>query len=446
MSRKNAYDRCLEELYKLRRFGIKLELATIRSMLTALGHPQRQYRTIHIAGSNGKGSTASMLTTILMLAGYRVGLYTSPHLVRFNERIRINSREISNDRVVAAYKAVKDKHGRKREPTFFEYTTAMAFYEFARQKVDVAVIETGMGGRYDATNVVTPILSVITNISLEHQAFLGKTLAAIAGEKAGIIKPRVPLVTAVRQEPAVAVIRRTAAEKKADCFRLGEQFTIRKHRSGDFSYSGPTTKLKNLITRLPGAHQTQNAALAVAACEILNQRGLLPIPETSIRQGLLTVTWPARLEILSNGPMIIIDGAHNLAGAGILSRYLATAAELAGKKILLVIGILDDKPYEAMLKKLVPLSHSVILTRAQIGRAVDPQILARIVRPMKRRFEIIGSVAEAVRQAVARVSPSDAICISGSLYVAGEARHTLTELGIVRDENAKPASRPCFLV
>jgi dihydrofolate synthase/folylpolyglutamate synthase len=432
MSKKTAYDRCLEEMYKLRRFGIKLELATIRSILTALGQPQRQYRTIHIAGSNGKGSTASMLTTILTLTGYRVGLYTSPHLVRFNERIKINGREISNNRVVAAYEAVKNKHGRKREATFFEYTTAMAFYEFARQKVDVAVIETGMGGRYDATNVLTPMLSIITNISLEHQAYLGKTLSAIAREKAGIIKPRVPLVTGVRQESAMAVIRQTAAENKADCFRLGEHFKIRKHRAGDFSYSGPTTTLKNLSTRLPGAHQMHNAALAVAACEILNHRGLLSIPETSIRQGLLKVTWPARLEVVSEKPMIIIDGAHNLAGAGILARYLATAAELAGKKILLVIGILDDKPYEAMLKKLVPLSDRVILTRAQIGRAVDPEILARIVRPMNRRVEIIGSVAEAVRQAVASVSPADVICISGSLYVAGEARHALTGKGVAQ--------------
>jgi dihydrofolate synthase/folylpolyglutamate synthase len=433
-------------MYQLRRFGIRLELATIRAMLAALGHPQRQYPAIHIAGSNGKGSTASMLTTILSRAGYKVGLYTSPHLVRFNERIKINGREISDNRVVAAYKAVRNTHGRKRQPTFFEYTTAMAFYEFARQKVDVAVIETGMGGRYDATNVLKPILSIITNISLEHQAYLGKTLAAIAGEKAGIIKPRVPLVTAVKQESAMAVIRRTAAEKKADCSRLGEQFTVRRHRSGEFSYSGPTMKLKDLGTRLPGRHQALNAALALAACEVLNFRGLLSIPETSIRQGLLEVRWPARLEVVSENPMVIIDGAHNLAGAGILARYLSASTDLAGKKILLVIGILDDKPYAAMLKKLVPLSHDVILTRPTIGRAIEPETLARIVRPMKRRFEIIGSVGEAVRTAMARVSPADAICISGSLYVAGEARHALTQMGIIKDKCAKPGSTPCFLV
>ena len=177
MNKQITYNRCLEEMYQLRRFGIKLELSTISAILKKLGNPQRRYRTIHIAGTNGKGSVAAMLATILRLAGYRTGLYTSPHLVRFNERIRINGRPISNDRVVAAYEAVKNKHGRKREPTFFEYTTAMAFYDFALQKVDVAVIETGMGGRFDATNVLIPMLSVITNISLEHKAYLGNTLA-----------------------------------------------------------------------------------------------------------------------------------------------------------------------------------------------------------------------------------------------------------------------------
>ncbi len=433
MTRKTAYDLCLEEMYQLRRFGIKLELATISAILSALGEPQHQYRSVHIAGTNGKGSTAAMLSSILSQAGYKVGLYTSPHLVRFNERIKINGREINNDRVVAAYQAVKNKHGRKREPTFFEYTTAMALYEFARQQVDVAVIETGMGGRYDATNVLTPLLSVITNISLEHQAYLGKTLAAIAGEKAGIIKPGVPLVTGVRQASALAVIRKTAAENRADCFQLGEHFKIRQHRSGDFSYSGPDLHMKNLRTGLRGAHQAENAALALAACEILAHRGLLSVPETSVRQGLLDVSWPARMEIMPHKPLILLDGAHNLAAANNLARYLATDPDMNNKKILLVIGILGDKPYQAMLKKLAPLCDSVILTRAQIDRAVDPEILARTVRSMNCRYEIIGCVAEAVRQALSRVSPEDAICISGSLYVAGEARHALSRMGIAPD-------------
>ncbi len=429
MNKKSIYDRCLEEMYGLRRFGIKLELSTIRTILKALDRPQDRFRSIHVAGTNGKGSTAAMLTTMLRQAGYRTGLYTSPHLVRFNERITINGRPISNSDVVDAYQAVKNKHGGKREPTFFEYTTAMAFYVFAQQNVDVAVIETGMGGRFDATNVLSPILSIITNISLEHREYLGNTLADIAREKAGIIKPGVPLITGVRQEPARRVIRRTAADKKADCFRLGEQFKIRKYASGEFSYAGIDLRLNHLNTRLAGVHQMENAALAVAAAEVLNRRGGMVINENHIRQGLLTADWPARMEIVSENPMILIDGAHNLAAAGNLGRFLATATGVKGKKILLVIGILDDKPYPAMLKKLVPLADRVILTRAGIGRAVAPEVLAPVVRSLNRPYEIVDTVAGAVRRAVSRAAADEVICISGSLYVAGEARHALIGKG-----------------
>ncbi len=430
MTKKNAYNHCLEEMYGLRRFGIKLELTTLRAILDKLDKPQRQYKSIHIAGTNGKGSTAAMLTTILHRAGYRVGLYTSPHLVRFNERIKINGRPISNDRVVSAYEAVKNKHGRKREPTFFEYTTAMAFYEFARQQVDVAVIETGMGGRFDATNVLKPVLSIITNISLEHKDYLGNTLAAIAREKAGIIKPRVPVITGVRQKPAVAAVRQTAADNNADCFRLGEHFKVRRHPSGDFSYYGLNANLKNLSTRLLGIHQPDNAALAVASCEVLNARQELSVKEKHIRQGLLNVQWPARLEIVQDKPMVIIDGAHNLAAVDSLAQYLAASPDVKAKKIRLIIGILDDKPYEAILKKLVPLCHSVILTRPRIGRAVDPKILGRIATSLNRKYEIIDSVADAVHQSIGEASPEDVVCISGSLYVAGEARHALIGKGV----------------
>ena len=432
MNKQITYNRCLEEMYQLRRFGIKLELSTISAILKKLGNPQRRYRTIHIAGTNGKGSVAAMLATILRLAGYRTGLYTSPHLVRFNERIRINGRPISNDRVVAAYEAVKNKHGRKREPTFFEYTTAMAFYDFALQKVDVAVIETGMGGRFDATNVLIPMLSVITNISLEHKAYLGNTLAAIAGEKAGIIKPGVPVVTGVRQKPALDAIRRAAAENVADCFRLGEQFSIRRHRSDGFSYYGSELRLNHLSTRLVGTHQITNAALALASCEILNNHCGLAIDEKSIRQGLLTVEWPARMEVVQDNPMVIIDGAHNLAAVENLARYLADSPELADKKIHLVIGILDDKPYRTMLKKLIAVCDTVILTRPAIGRAVKPDVLARIAGSLNRKYEIVDTVAEAVRRAIDKAAPNDAVCIAGSLYVAGEARHALIGKGIAQ--------------
>ncbi|MDH3829843.1 MAG: Mur ligase family protein, partial [Desulfobacterales bacterium] len=205
-------------MYGFRRFGIKLGLSTIKRILVGLGNPQDTFACIHVAGTNGKGSVASSLASILHRNGFKTGLYTSPHLVRFNERIQVNNRPVTNEKVVTSYSAVKDAHFGKRDPTFFEFTTAMALFEFAAQKVDWAVIETGMGGRLDATNIINPALSIITNISLEHRAYLGNTLAQIAGEKAGIIKKRTPLVTGVRQKKAFDEIKRIAAGKKAPLF------------------------------------------------------------------------------------------------------------------------------------------------------------------------------------------------------------------------------------
>src|SRR6056297_2609627 len=227
------YQQCLDEMYGLRRFGIILGLDVIGGMLEKLGNPQDRYASIHISGTNGKGSIASALANILYHAGYRVGLYTSPHLVRFNERIRINNEEISNRHVVDAYETVKAAHHGGREATFFEYTTAMALYCFAKANVDWAVVETGMGGRLDATNILRPEISIISNISMEHRAYLGHTIAQIAGEKAGIIKAGTPVITGARQKTAVETIRRAAKYQSAPFFRLGEHFRVRRNtRSG----------------------------------------------------------------------------------------------------------------------------------------------------------------------------------------------------------------------
>ncbi|UCD82988.1 MAG: bifunctional folylpolyglutamate synthase/dihydrofolate synthase, partial [Desulfobacterales bacterium] len=301
-------------MYGLHRFGIKLGLSTIRKILKGLGNPQNGFACIHVAGTNGKGSVASSLASILYRSGYRTGLYTSPHLVRFNERIQVNTRPIANDRVVAAYNAVTRVHRGRREPTFFEFATAMAFYEFGRQEVDWAVVETGMGGRLDATNVITPELSIITNVSLEHQAYLGKTLNLIAGEKAGIIKTRKPVITAIRQKNAYQVVEMVAAEKKAPLYRLGRDFKIRRHQSGTFSYYGRNNVWHNLQTALRGSHQADNAALVLAACELLNEdRTNLALND--IKKGLSTNYWPGRLETVSKDPFILLDGAHNRAAA-----------------------------------------------------------------------------------------------------------------------------------
>ena len=413
-------------MYGLRRFGIKLGLATIKRILKGLDNPQDTYGCIHIAGTNGKGSVASALASILSFAGYKTGLYTSPHLVRFNERIMINNRAISNHDVVAAYSAVKEVHHGKREPTFFEFSTAMALYEFGRQKVDWAVIETGMGGRLDATNIIKPALSIITNISIEHKEYLGNTIPQIAGEKAGIIKRRTPVVTGVRKKQALAVIDRVAGAKAAPLYRRGKDFKVRRHSSGAFTYYGIDHVWRELKIGLLGNHQVQNASLALAACEILNRKKV-DLPVKSIRTGLTEMQWPGRLEIVSWDPFILLDGAHNLTAARNLAKYLSS--KLEHQNITLVIGMLDDKPYKAILRSLVPLSNRVILTRPKIDRGLPTQTLNIATKDLAAEVTIIPSVEKAVQYAISTAGTRDAVCIAGSLYVVGEAKVALQKLG-----------------
>ncbi len=429
MVSKHSYQNCLKTLYGFRRFGIKLGLSTIKKILAGLGDPQDSFACIHVAGTNGKGSVASSLASILYRSGYKTGLYTSPHLVRFNERIQVNNRPISNDKVVATYSAVKDAHFGKRNPTFFEFTTAMAFFEFAAQKVDWAVIETGMGGRLDATNIINPALSIITNISLEHREYLGNTLTQIAAEKAGIIKNRTPLVTGIRQTKALAEIKRIAAEKKAPLFRLGTDFKIRRNQGQTFSYHGINNVWHNLQTALPGSYQVDNAALVLAACELLGKHKA-KITLNNIQQGLSRNHWPGRLEIVSDNPFIILDGAHNLAAARNLARFLST--NLADRVITLVVGILDDKPYKAMLKSLLTPANRVILTRAKINRALEPRKLYEAAKSLNPDATIIPDVGLAIKSAIETIPPHGAICIAGSLYVVGEAKEAL-EKGLISE-------------
>ena len=414
-------------MYGLRRFGIILGLATIRSILNALGDPQNNFYSIHVAGTNGKGSVAAALSSILQQSGYRVGLYTSPHLVRFNERICINNRQISNDAVVKSYQAVQKAHLGNRTPTFFELTTAMAFYEFARRRVDWAVIETGMGGRLDATNVIDPVISIITNVSMEHRAYLGNTLARIAREKAGIIKQATPVVTAIKQRQAKSLIQRIAGKKSAPLYILGKNFKVRRQPAGGFSYYGIENTWHDMHTALQGHYQVENAALVIAACELLNKNHT-SISQQSIRDGLTKTSWPGRLEIVSEHPMIILDGAHNLMAARELAKFLGN--NLVQRSITLVVGILDDKPYQSMLKSLLPVCSRVIVTRAKTGRALDPLRLFETAKKTLSDVRIVSDVAQAFKQAVAEADFNDVICIAGSLYVVGEAKAAI-EKGLI---------------
>jgi dihydrofolate synthase/folylpolyglutamate synthase len=423
MMASNSYTACLDRLYRLRRFGIKLGLDTIGRILDELDNPQQRYHCIHIAGTNGKGSVAATLSALLSTAGYRVGLYTSPHLVRFNERIAVDGRPVDDAQVVAAYEAVHSVPVPDREPTFFEFATAMAFYTFARQKVDWAVIETGMGGRLDATNIIRPRVSIITNISLEHRAYLGPTLAAIAAEKAGIIKDRVPVVTGVTQPPALAAIRDTAARRHAPLLRLGTDFRIRRRAQGRFDFLGCRHRWRELTLALAGPHQYANAALALAACEVIEADAPSLMDAAVIGPALVKTRWPGRLEIVRENPRVILDGAHNLAAARNLSRYLAREAE--SRPVTLVVGILDDKPYRAMLRVLLPCCRKVICTRPRIDRALPAERLAEAARAHCESVLVRPTVDEALKAAIAAASAEETICVAGSLYVVGEAKEVL---------------------
>jgi dihydrofolate synthase/folylpolyglutamate synthase len=418
-----AYAKCLSAMYRLRRFGIKLGLETIQRILTDLGDPHHGFRTIHIAGTNGKGSVAAMLSTILQGAGYRVGRYTSPHLEKFNERICINNKPIANADVIAAYNRIANVKHLDRQPTFFEFATAMALYEFSRQKVEWAVIETGMGGRLDATNVLLPDLTIITNISMEHKEYLGSTIAAIAFEKAGIIKPKIPLVTGVRQPSARRIIFKHAKKNNAPVLLLGQDFRFRRQAPDTFNYYGMQNIYRHLNLSLSGDHQIGNAALALAACESLSKSASLRIPTETITTALTKTVWPGRLQVVQQSPEIILDGAHNLMAARVLTHHLRTRYQ--NRRITMVVGILDDKPSKAIIRDLASTCHRMVVTQPKIDRANSAERLSELARDYLAEVSTIADVGLAVGHAIDTSTGNDVICIAGSLYLVGEAQTAL---------------------
>ena len=420
-----TYSECLDEMYGLRRFGIKLVLEPIKNLLNELGNPHKKFKSVHIAGTNGKGSVASMLTSILHEAGFKTGLYTSPHLIHINERFCVSKEPITDDRIVDLYQTVKKLHKGDRNLTFFEYTTAMAFYEFARENVDWAIIETGMGGRLDATNALLPQISIITNISLEHQEYLGNTLKQIAGEKAGIIKNKRPVITDVRQYPAYLEIKKIAKEKSAPFYRLGTEIKLRQSKDKSFTYYGINNKWKNLKLALPGNHQFRNAGLALAACDLISRKQHC-IDEKHVKDGLLNVKWPGRLEIVSKSPQLILDGAHNLMAVHRLADYLRENTDK--DELTLIIGILSDKPYGDILKTLLPLARSVILTCPKIDRGLNADELKTFAKNFISDIKVINDVGDAVRYALEKSDKKETICVAGSLYVVGEAKAELLNM------------------
>jgi dihydrofolate synthase/folylpolyglutamate synthase len=413
-------------MYGLRRFGIKLGLEAITAVLDDLDNPQKNYNIIHIAGTNGKGSVAAMMSSILKTGGYRVGRYTSPHLERFNERICIDDSPIGDKAVISAYEKVHSAPQPQRGLTFFEFTTAMALYEFSRQAVDWAIIETGMGGRLDATNAVASLLTIITNISLEHKAYLGNTIAAIAGEKAGIIKPDTPVVTGISQPSARKVIMDQAGKLNAPVYLKSRDFRCRRTGEKQLSYYGMRETWRDIRIGLNGHHQIENAALVLATCEVLQQSGQAILTADDIGNGLMRTKWPGRLEVVSTTPYIILDGAHNLMAARKLAQYLKE--QFTGKKITLVIGVLDDKPSDAILKDLIAPCDKVVVSQPVIDRAIPVHDLAKIAKKYCGNVDIIPNVGEALEYALEKSDRDDAVCVAGSLYVVGEAKTALKKL------------------
>ena len=404
---------------------IHLGLKPVSRLLGSLGNPHKKYPSIIIGGTNGKGSIAAMTASILRMAGLRVGLYTSPHLIDLRERINVAGRMISPEDMRACIEDVRAHLGME-EVTYFEFLTAMAFLHFWRKQVDVAVLEVGMGGRLDATNVVTPVVSVISNICLEHRAYLGNSLEEIAREKAGIIKTGGTCVTAAKQKQVVEVFRRACRAKGAKLYRIGSDIKVRRSGEGMFSYRGIHRYYRGLSCPLRGRHQLENAAAAIAAAEIFAVKRVA-IDDRAVYQGIAGVHWEGRLEILRHAPTLVVDGGHNPAGITVLCRALKE--DFSYKRLILVFGVLDDKDYAVMLKKLLPLADSFIITRPAIGRAVPPAGLLPFAGRYRKRVRIVDKSDEALRLALSQAGKDDLVCVTGSLYLIGEVKQAFSVWG-----------------
>jgi dihydrofolate synthase/folylpolyglutamate synthase len=423
------FESSLSYLYGLQSHGIKPGLSRTTTLLGALGNPQTLFQVFHIAGTNGKGSTAAMLASILGRQGYRVGLYTSPHLVNFTERIRVDDSPIPDERLLGLTDTIRRiaESQVPEGPTFFEAATAMAFAYFAEAGVQYGVIEVGLGGRFDATNVVSPHVSVITTIGLDHQQYLGHSLEEIAREKAGIIKTGAPIILGRLGEGPASMIRTMAMQCSAPAFSLGTDFDMAGESPARFSYRGLRQNYEELTCALDGRHQLDNAACALAALEAARGRGTV-IADDAIREGLRLVRWPGRLELVGRAPDILLDGAHNPQAAEALAAHLMkNRASSSPGRLVMVIGMMKDKDHRAVLSRLaaVPRLSRIILTRAAHPRAAAPEDLAHHAADLGLPVQTAATVQEALSCARSMAGPADTICVTGSLLVVGETKAIL---------------------
>ncbi|OGO27363.1 MAG: hypothetical protein A2W33_08040 [Chloroflexi bacterium RBG_16_52_11] len=417
----------------------KFDLQRMEDLLARLGHPERDYPIIHIAGTKGKGSVSAFCASALCAAGYRTGLYTSPHLHDYTERIRVNGKTIPQAVMVEMVEEVRPVIESIRELTTFEITTALAFLYFSRQNVEAAVVEVGLGGRLDATNIITPVISVITSLSYDHMFILGNTLEEIAGEKAGIIKPGIPLVLAPQSAGARQVIEKIAVERSAPLIQVGEdiKFTIQTRSLQGTSltvWREASTHSKaetgNLISNIPaeraqlripllGEHQAENASVAYTALELFSHNGL-SLSLQSIQEGFSKTQWPGRFEVLSLQPIVVIDCAHNRDSA--LKLRLTMEAYFPGKPVILVFGASEDKDIEGMFAELLTLAEKVILTQSTHPRAANPEQLAGIASRYGKPVRITPDIADAVNDALQDMDDEHVLLITGSIFIVAGAR------------------------
>jgi dihydrofolate synthase/folylpolyglutamate synthase len=421
----------LDYLLSFQRFGIKLGLDNITYFLQQLGNPHHEFPSIHVAGTNGKGSVTAFIYAALMEMGYRVGRFISPHLVDFSERIVVNDVPIHNaeiDSLVETLRPIVEDMKEKpnlEHPTFFETVTAMAFKHFAHHKVDFAVVEVGMGGRCDSTNVVKPCITIINTVNLEHCDYLGDTLEEIAYEKAGIIKPGVDVVSAVHQPEVRKVINTRAGECGAKTYYLPDDFHVETEPDvfprQILNYTGPWKQLDRIEIALPGAFQAENAAVALMSLEILGRKNIIAFDEAALREGFARANWPARLEKIADAPLTILDSAHNPSA---MASSVETILQLfPNRRILPVVGMLKDKDVVASLQILRKLGDTLVATQSTYERALPARQLAGFAQGIFDTIQCEASIAEALHYAFSKAaSEGTMILVTGSLFNVAEVR------------------------
>lgn len=418
-----AYSDSLNYLYGLEKFGMAFGLENIQWLLGLINNPHYNLKTLHVAGTNGKGSVATMLSNILKEAGYKVGKYTSPHLVSFTERITVNEEEILEHEVAELTEYLKEKIYKKDRShffSFFDFTTAIAIEYFSRKKTDISIMETGLGGRLDSTNIINPIVSIITNISHDHMQYLGENILDITKEKAGIIKKDKPVITGTSGQSA-DIIEKTAKNLNSPVYKLHRDFSYKKTGDQKMSYRGIVKNIENISINLMGDHQFINCAISLCAVELLSDRGF-DVDEDSIRQALSSIKWQGRLEVVNEKPPIILDGAHNPDGARILAEFLKS--HYKDKKKILILGVMKDKDYRKIIKKIVPSIDTVILTKASTERALQPE---KIKQYIDDSF-VEKNVRSALIKAKEIADENSLILVTGSFYTIGEAKTIIDEI------------------